>query len=230
MQNAALPVRVGDSGRDRAPLRIGVDVPSKPEVQAMLAAAGRWRAGLMVLVFCGLRASEWRGLSWEDINFERRTLTVRQRADRWGTIGRPKSKHGYREIPLAPIVVNALKEWRLASSRHGDSDLVFPNRVDAVFDHLGLLRILDAIQRHAGVVDADGKAKYGPHTLRHFFASWCIEQGFSPKRMQALLGHGSITMTSDVYGHLFPNLEDDHQRFAAGELAVLGPVRHTVGT
>ena len=49
-----------------------------------------------------------------------------------------------------------------------------------------------------------------------------IEAGFSPKRLQTLLGHASITMTYDVYGHLFPNPEDDHARFAAIERAVTG--------
>jgi integrase len=65
------------------------------------------------------------------------------------------------------------------------------------------------------------RPKYGLHALRHFFASWAIEQGFSPKRLQALLGHSSIQMTFDRYGHLFPSLEDDHAKFAAGELALV---------
>jgi integrase len=49
---------------------------------------------------------------------------------------------------------------------------------------------------------------------------WAIEQGFSPKRVQDLLGHASIQMTFDVYGHLFPSLEDDHAKFAEGEAAL----------
>jgi len=65
------------------------------------------------------------------------------------------------------------------------------------------------------------RPKYGIHALRHFCASWLIEQGFSPKRLQALLGHSSIQMTFDRYGHLFPSLEDDHAKFAAGELALV---------
>lgn len=44
--------------------------------------------------------------------------------------------------------------------------------------------------------------------------------GFSPKRLQALLGHSSISMTFDTYGHLFPSPEDDHTKFAAGELQI----------
>jgi len=60
------------------------------------------------------------------------------------------------------------------------------------------------------------------HALRHFFASWAIEQGFSPKKVQALLGHATIAMTFDRYGHLFSSLEDDHAKFAAGALNVVG--------
>ena len=63
--------------------------------------------------------------------------------------------------------------------------------------------------------------RYGLHALRHFFASWLIEQGFSPKKLQCLLGHSSIAMTFDTYGHLFPSPEDDQAKFAAGELALL---------
>jgi integrase len=58
--------------------------------------------------------------------------------------------------------------------------------------------------------------------LRHCFASWAIEQGFSPERVQAMLGHGSIQMTFDRYGQLCPSLEDDYAKFAAGEPAVVG--------
>jgi len=46
------------------------------------------------------------------------------------------------------------------------------------------------------------------HSLRHAAASLFIEQGFSPKRVQALMGHSTIQMTFDTYGHLFPAAED----------------------
>ena len=73
-----------------------------------------------------------------------------------------------------------------------------------------------------GIVDGRGKSRYGMHALRHFYASWLIDQGFPPKRVQALLGHSSITMTFDTYGHLFPNEDDDFAKLAAGELAIVG--------
>jgi integrase len=76
------------------------------------------------------------------------------------------------------------------------------------------------LQVRAGVVDQDGRPKCGLHALRHFFASWLIDQGFGPKRIQSLMGHSGIQITFDTYGHLFP-AEDDHDRFAAGELALV---------
>jgi integrase len=137
------------------------------------------------------------------------------------------------------MALNALREWKLACPRlkaaedeSGRLWLVFPNGNGKPESHANIVnRGFDPIQLRAGVSrphatlkDADGRplqvAKYGLHALRHFFASWAIEQGFSPKKLQDLLGHASIQMTFDTYGHLFPSAEDDHAKFAAGELAI----------
>jgi integrase len=123
---------------------------------------------------------------------------------------------------MSPMVVNVLREWRLACPK-GPLNLAFPNGAGKVEAHANIAnRGFYPLQIEAGIVDGEGKAKYGFHALRHFFASWAIERGFSPKRVQTLLGHSSIQMTFDVYGHLFPSLEDDHAKFAAGELELVG--------
>jgi integrase len=222
-QNAAQPVRVDAKRREQGKLVIGRDIPSKEEVQTILSnASGRWRPFFMTATFTGLRASELRGLTWDNIDFEHKVLHVRQRANLWGEIGAPKSAAGERAIPMSPTVVNTLKEWRLACPK-GKMGLVFPNGNGNVENHANIAnRGFYALQTAAGIVDGGGKPKYGLHALRHFFASWAIEREFSPKRVQALLGHSSIQMTFDRYGHLFPTLEDDHAKFAAGELAIVG--------
>lgn len=190
-------------------LEVGVDIPTKDEIRAMLAAAqGRLRPFLVTAIFTGLRASELRGLRWADVALDRAELTVRQRADRWGTIGSPKSDAGKRAIPLAPMVVNVLREWQLACPK-GEAGLVFPNgrgrpeQLTAIH-----YRGLGPLQRAAGITDTD-KPKYGMHSFRHAAASLFIEQGFTPKRVQGLMGHSSIQMTFDTYGHLFPAPADD---------------------
>jgi integrase len=74
----------------------------------------------------------------------------------------------------------------------------------------------------AGVVAKDGRAKYpGLHALRHFYASWCINRRadggleLPVKTVQGRLGHASIQMTADRYGHLFPRSDDSAELQAA---------------
>jgi integrase len=226
-QNAAQPVKVDVKKREQGKLAVGRGIPSKEEISKILAQAeGRWRPFFVTAIFTGMRASELRGLTWDDVDFERNVIHVRQRANLWGEIGAPKSAASERAIPMAPMAVNALKEWKLVCPRkEGRLSLVFPNGSGNVENHANIAnRGFYALQTAAGIVAGDGGPKYGLHALRHFFASWAIEREFSPKRLQALLGHSSIQMTFDRYGHLFPSLEDDHAKFAAGELAFGGPL------
>jgi len=217
-QNCAQGVVIETRNRHKAP----VAIPSKAEIRALLEAVqGRWRPLLIVAIFTGLRASELRGLTWADVDFDARRIRVTQRANLWGKLGVPKSASSRREVPLAPLALNTLREWRLACPK-GDQDLVFPNSVGKLDSHSNIYnRGFAPAQVAAMVVDADGKAKYGLHALRHFFASWLIDQGFGPKRVQQLMGHSSVKLTLDTYTTLWPQ-EDDHDRFAAGELALVG--------
>ena len=224
--NAAQATRIDIKKRERELLEVGRDIPSQNEVNVILAsAAERWRPVLVTATFTGMRARELRGLPWDAVDFENRIIRVRQRADAWGTLGAPKTAAGRREIPMARPVLKVLREWRLAYP-FGKDGIVFCslNRANpgGVLGHVELWRQFRQVQLLAGVVDARGEPKYHFHALRHFFASAGIAAGFAPKRLQALLGHASITMTYDVYGHLFPDPEDDHAKLAVIELAVSG--------
>jgi integrase len=198
-------------------------IPTKAELQAIIArASGRWRPLVLVATFCGLRASELRGLRWLDIDFNERQIRVAQRADASHKIGRLKSKAAYRSTPLPPMVLNALREWSLVCPR-GDLGLVFPNGSGKVESYANLIeRGFDPIQEAAGVVDQAGAAKYGLHALRHACASLWIENGMNPKRIQKLMGHSSIQMTYDVYGHLFADAEGDQKAAEDIQVRLLG--------
>jgi integrase len=209
-------------------LKIGIDIPSPDEIRAIIAHLdGRWRPLLLTAIFTGLRASELRGLRWDDVDLKRGELHVRQRADRHGTIGRTKSAAGERTVPLPPMVIAALREHRLACP-NGELGLAFPNSKGRI-DHRNSIveRGFHPAQVAAGVVDQHGRAKYpGLHSLRHFYASWCINRRADGglelplKVVQSRLGHASIQMTADTYGHLFPR-GDDGSELAAAEKALM---------
>ena len=213
-----------DRERRGAKLQIGVDVPTPGEIKRILeATTGRDRVFLMTAVFTGLRASELRGLSWTDINLRKSELHVTQRADRHRNIGAPKTGAAQRTIPLPAPVTAALREWRLACPK-GPLDLVFPNGVGRVEFHINIVhRIFWPAQITAGVVtktvDRNGNVSLAPkysglHAFRHFYASWCINRKVDgglelpAKVVQSRLGHSSIVVTMDTYGHLFPRADD----------------------
>jgi integrase len=222
--------------RQRGKLKSGVDIPTREEIKAIVEAAkGRWRPLLLTAIFTGLRASELRGLRWQDIDLDKKELHVRQRADRYSAIGNPKSEAGERTVPLTPMVLNTLREWKLKCPK-GKLGLAFPTGKGNVESHSNIVkRGFEPIEVAAGVTvtepGPDGtpivRAKYtGLHVLRHFYASWCINRRVDgglelpPKMVQERLGHSSIVMTMDVYGHLFKS-GDDSDALAAAEKSLL---------
>ena len=216
--------------RRKGKLKIGADIPAPDEMRAIIAAlndAQRWRPLLLTLIFTGLRSCEVRGLRWSDVDLKRDELHVRQRADALNKIGPPKSEAGERTVPLPPMVVHALREWKLVCPK-GDLDLVFPGPRGCVQTRFIIVdQGFHPAQVAAGVVDQHGGAKYkGLHSLRHFYASWCINRRVDGglelplKLVQTRLGHASIQMTADTYGHLFPR-GDDGSELAAAERAFL---------
>jgi integrase len=181
-----------------------VPVPTKEDVRKLIEAADdHFQPMLIVSALCGLRASETRGIRWQDVDFENGAIRVRQRADAYNEIGEPKSAAGRREIPAGPMVLNALRRWRLQCSK-GDLDLVFPNRVGNVTTHSNTLK------RHFKPLCRQVSVEMRWHDMRHFAVSLWIEQGFSIKEVMTFAGHSSVQMTMERYGHLFPS--PDHRR------------------
>jgi integrase len=65
-------------------------------------------------------------------------------------------------------------------------------------------------------------AKYSLHALRHAAASLFIAQGWTPKKVQTVMGHSSIAVTYDTYGHLFEDGDGDQAAMAAVEASLRG--------
>lgn len=222
-------VSIGASKRAKRKLEIGRDIPTPEEITRIFKAAAesgnlKMHALVRTAAHTGLRASELRGLRWKDVDLKKADdLHVRQRADRFKMMGFPKSSSSARTIPLPPKLVAVLKEWKLACPP-GDEDLVFPSSTGATQDHKNMLKSLSPVMKAAKVVTKSGERKYALHAFRHFFASWCINRKVDGGRempvklVSTLLGHSSIVITLDLYGHLFPR-GDDRAELAASEQA-----------
>ncbi|CDZ60455.1 Site-specific recombinase, phage integrase family [Neorhizobium galegae bv. orientalis] len=231
-RNPVRDIKGSRKGRDRrqekrqkGKLEVGVDIPTREEIKALVAALDdHWRPLLVTAIFTGMRSSELRGLRWQDVNFKKGEISVNQRADQFKAIGPTKSEAGVRAIPVPPLVIAALKAHKL--KQPNGAHLVFANPDGEPRSHTNIINkgLMPAMMR-AGVtvesaeLDEDGKlilkAKYtGLHALRHFYASWLINRkedgglGLPAKMVQERLGHASIVMTMDVYGHLFPRGDD----------------------
>lgn len=222
-QNVALPVKVESSARHDAV----VVIPTKAELRLMLdkvtTLATRWRPLLIVAMFTGLRPSELRGLCWDDINFIRKTITVKRRADRFNDLDMPKSRAGQRVVPMSPLVIQALREWRLACPK-GALNLVFPNTLGTLMHASDISRLFwHSLMATSGFEEAeDGSYPYEFRHLRHVAASLFIEQGATPKRIQIIMGHSSVRVTFDIYGHLFSDDDADQAMVSGAEQSLFG--------
>jgi integrase len=193
-------------------------IPTKAEIRILIdKVPERHRPMITTAIFTGMRLSELRGLTWDCVCFDVQVIRIEKRADRYNTMGKPKSRSSKRNIPMAPSVVRILTAWKDICPK-GDLDLVFPNGIGNVENHSNISnRVFTPLLISNGIVDIDGKPKFSFHSLRHAAASLFIEQGWSAKKIQSILGHSTISMTMDVYGHLFESPEDDVEMFAKME-------------
>jgi len=223
-QNVASSVKVPKAKREKEK----IIVPERADLKAMIDAASETeRAFVLTAITTGLRSSELRGLRWQDIDLAAGRIAVCQRADGFASIGVPKSAAARRTVPIPPEVVAELKRWKLRSPP-SRQDLAFPSsRGTPQFHNNMLRRMFFPLQERAGLIiaklddqgrpctDEEGKPirkpKYGFHMLRHAAASGWIAQRIDLKRLQVWMGHESIQLTLDTYGHLLADQERDSE-------------------
>ena len=154
----------------------------------------KWRTFFTVAILTGLRGQELRGLQWSDVDFAAGVIHVRRAADINADLKQTKSVAGERDVPMAPMVSTRLKSWKL-ECQVTDLDLVFPNQAGKVMAQ--------------NCIDQNVWRELDPgfrfHDLRHAAASLFIEAEMPPKRLCEVMGHSSIQVTFDLYGHLWPD-------------------------
>ncbi len=163
----------------------------------------------------GARSSEVRGLKWSDIDFRnhiihiRRNVTHDSNSNKFIT-GELKTNSGKRDIPMTQTVHDLLmvmkrqqegKKQKVISFEFADH--IFLNRNGKLLPNSNYDRCLEKLCVKAGI------EKISMHTLRHTFATRCIESGMKPKTLQKILGHANISMTMDLYVHV---TEDEKEK------------------
>jgi len=172
------------------------------EVAKLAAEAGRYGVLVRTLAYTGLRWGEAVALRVRDVDLERRRLDVnRAFADLAGKLveGTPKS-HQSRSVPIPPSLA---EELRPMIEGRGRDELVFTSPRGGPLRLTNFRRsVWHPAVRAAGL---DGLTIHG---LRHTAASLYISAGTPPKVVQRILGHASITITMDLYGHLYSDEMD----------------------
>lgn len=209
------------------PVARGVKCPKKPEKSTRVLTLDEQNNFLdeakhsvnyfhfLFILQTGVRSSELRGLRWEDIDFSNRSIHIRRNVTHDSSsgkfiVGELKTNSGMRDIPMTQTVYDILMKIKNQQTQHQRkvlsfefADHIFLNRNGNLLSNSNYDKYLEKLCVKAGI------ERISMHTLRHTFATRCIESGMKPKTLQKILGHANISMTMDLYVHV---TEDEKQK------------------
>ncbi len=171
----------------------------------------RDRAIWATAMYAGLRRGELLALRWEDVDLAAGIIHVERSWDaKAGAVG-PKSRAGRRTVPIGAALRDYLVEHKLRSGRH--VGLVLGTSYTQPFTPSNVRKRANAVWMRAGL------ESIGLHECRHTFASLMIAAGVNAKALSTYMGHSSVTITLDRYGHLMPGNESEAAELLDGYLA-----------
>lgn len=155
--------------------------------------------GIALSMFTGIRIGELCALKWEDIDLNKRTLTVRKTIQRIKSydgktktkliISEPKSSRSKRVIPIPDCIMDLLLSLKADGDKYVISNTLMPTEPRTMQ------------YRFARILSNENLPSVHFHSLRHAFATRCIELGFDVKTLSEILGHSSVELTLNRYVH-----------------------------
>ncbi|MBP3857199.1 MAG: site-specific integrase [Ruminiclostridium sp.] len=161
--------------------------------------------GIVITLFTGLRIGEICGLRWEDIDIDEKVITVKRTIQRIPDlspnaakktkviISSPKTESSNRQIPIPTFMINFLQRHRCRKSCY-----VLTGTEKYIEPHQCYMEYKKYMKNH-------DLSDYKFHTLRHTFATKCVETGFDTKSLSEILGHSDVKTTLSIYVH--PTME-----------------------
>lgn len=218
--NPADGVRVSSGGR-KLPLR--VKYYTQPQLQMIQRECLRCYSNnirvypqgdlIIILANTGIRVGELLALTWNDVDFFNRSISIEKNAVQLKcreNNSRPehhykqfiqdsaKTSSSIRIVPLNQTAYDAFQRLRKISNGKG---LVAQSRHGKALNHSNIARTLKRILQN---LNFPANMIFGPHALRHSFASALISKGADIKKVSSILGHSSVTITYDYYIHFIP--------------------------
>ncbi|MEZ3493536.1 MAG: site-specific integrase [Lachnospiraceae bacterium] len=153
-----------------------------------------------MLYWCGMRSGELLALTYNDIDLEKRTISVNksyQRIEGRDIITPPKTPKSKRIITIPPFLTEELKKY--TSHLYG------------IMADERMFRFTKSYMEHEIIrgIKASGVKKIRLHDIRHSHASLLVEMGFTPLAIAERLGHEKIETTLNTYSHLYPNKQGE---------------------
>lgn len=197
----------------------GVELPALPskserdktrflnerEVWLLAEAAGEFSLSVLVLAWCGLRFGELAALRCSSLDVGARELRVSATlSESNGKLveGPPKTETSNRTVPVPAWLCDEFATG--ANGRAPDDYLLTSPQGGPLRSGNWRYRVFDPAVRKTGLATQQRGDMLRPHDLRHTCASLHIKHGTPPKVLSTMLGHASVAITLDRYGHLYP--------------------------
>jgi len=152
-------------------------------------------------MYAGLRRGELRALRVSDVDLDAGVIRVERSVDDKQGVGETKSRTR-RSVPIPALLRQRLREHLLRTG-HRDEELLFASSAGGPFTPSRVTARADSAWKDAG------RERITLHECRHTYASYMIAAGCNVKALSSYMGHATIAITLDLYGHMLPGNEEE---------------------